>query len=204
MRCCESFVCAVAYATVTPTTQEDRDGTNCRCTSTLLRPQPEDIPRINSIPTGVSWPIISAAVRYAVLSLILSLSLTHTYTHTLYLYLTLHEGISSERAKTNGLPHVFESSNLFLSLLFLTSLRCLFAWHDKTSEAVGYRLLSLEARVWFQARQCGICGGQSGTWTGLCQSISGFLLQYLSINAPYSYFIHLPLMLYNVNNWQLC
>jgi hypothetical protein len=41
-------------------------------------------------------------------------------------------------------------------------------------QVVGYRPLIVEAQFRFQARPCGISGGQSGNGTGLSPSTSGF------------------------------
>jgi hypothetical protein len=48
--------------------------------------------------------------------------------------------------------------------------------------------------------RCGICGGQCGAGTELCPSTSVFPYQYHSANAPYSYFIPLPLLVYVITN----
>jgi len=52
-----------------------------------------------------------------------------------------------------------------------------------------------------QISPCGICGGHSGTRTGLLQIAPVFLCQYHSTNAAYS-FVHLSLTLYNLSNWK--
>jgi hypothetical protein len=95
------------------------------------------------------------------------------------------------------------------------------------AQAVSRRLLTAEARVQFQASQCGFYGGQSGIGTGFSPSTSvspvsiitpmlrthsliyhrrcimffsqyfSFPCRYHSTTAPYS-FIHLPPTLYNV------
>jgi hypothetical protein len=56
------------------------------------------------------------------------------------------------------------------------------------------RQRSLTAEGWkrLQSSKHDICCGHSGTWTGLFASISVFLSQYYSTNAPRSHFIRLP------------
>ena len=56
----------------------------------------------------------------------------------------------------------------------------------------------LITNIWAQSlgTPCGICGGKSGTVTGLSLNISVFPHYCHSSNAPYSHFIHLPVMLY--------
>jgi len=44
--------------------------------------------------------------------------------------------------------------------------------------------------------ECRICHGQSGDGTDYSLGISVFSCLYHSANAPYSYFIHLPLISY--------
>jgi hypothetical protein len=63
--------------------------------------------------------------------------------------------------------------------------------------------LTLVVQVQQQASPCGICGGHKGTETGFFPATLIFPCQYHSTNAPYS-FIHLPLMLYDLNNYQCC
>jgi hypothetical protein len=50
------------------------------------------------------------------------------------------------------------------------------------SQVVSRRPLTAEARVRVQVNPCGICGGQSGTGTGLSPSPSVFPCQY--VNPP--------------------
>jgi hypothetical protein len=53
------------------------------------------------------------------------------------------------------------------------------------SLAVSRRPLTADARVRCRVDPCGICGGQSGTGTGLSPSTSVVPCQYNFINAPY-------------------
>ena len=64
-------------------------------------------------------------------------------------------------------------------------------------------------QVQFQASPCWICGGKSGTWTGIFLNNSFFFLS-LSLHLC-SIFIHLLLTLYNLlltlynhSNWKCC
>ena len=52
------------------------------------------------------------------------------------------------------------------------------------SQAVSCRSLTAEARVQSRASLCGICGGQSGAWTGLSPSTSVLPCQFHSTGAP--------------------
>ena len=52
-------------------------------------------------------------------------------------------------------------------------------------QGVSRRPLAEEARIRFQASQCGICGEQIGTGTGFSPSTSVLPCQYHSTNAPY-------------------
>jgi hypothetical protein len=62
------------------------------------------------------------------------------------------------------------------------------------SQVVGRWPVTVDVKVWFQAFECGICGGQSDTWTGFSLSTSVFPCQYHSTSAPHS-FIPISLML---------
>ena len=64
------------------------------------------------------------------------------------------------------------------------------------AEEVSRWAVTTKAQVRSQVSPYEICGGQSGTGTGL--STSFFPCQYHSTNAPYP-FIHLPPTLYNVS-----
>jgi hypothetical protein len=50
--------------------------------------------------------------------------------------------------------------------------------------AVSRQPLTAEARVRSRVSLCGICGGQSGTWTGFSPSTSVFPFQFHSTGAP--------------------
>ena len=52
------------------------------------------------------------------------------------------------------------------------------------AQAVSRRPFTAEARVRSQVSPCGICGGQSGTGTGLSQSSSVFSRQLNYTGAP--------------------
>jgi hypothetical protein len=52
------------------------------------------------------------------------------------------------------------------------------------AQAVSRRPLTAEARVRSRFSPCGICGGQSGTGTGLSQITSVFPCQFNSTGAP--------------------
>jgi hypothetical protein len=57
----------------------------------------------------------------------------------------------------------------------------------------------MQAQVRSQARQCEICGGQSGTGTGFALSTSVFPCVYYSTKALFS-FIHPSLILYDLSS----
>jgi len=55
------------------------------------------------------------------------------------------------------------------------------------AQAVSFWPLTMEAQSQSQVNSCETCGGQSGTWTVLSPSTSGFPCQYHVANAPYSF-----------------
>jgi hypothetical protein len=57
------------------------------------------------------------------------------------------------------------------------------------AQVVSRRPLSAEARVRARVNACGICGGQSGTGTGLCPISSVFPCQYHSTVALQTHII---------------
>jgi hypothetical protein len=59
------------------------------------------------------------------------------------------------------------------------------------AQAVSGRLLTAEDRFHSQVNACGICGGQSGTGTGVCPNFSIFASKYNSTAAAYSLIYHL-------------
>ena len=63
------------------------------------------------------------------------------------------------------------------------------------------RVRGIEA-VQLISTECVTCGGQSGILTGFYTSTSVLPPQYHSTTAPYSCYIHLPPMLYNLSNCQ--
>jgi hypothetical protein len=70
------------------------------------------------------------------------------------------------------------------------------------AQVVSHWPVTTEA--WYQSQAClhVIFVGQIGTETGFPLSILIFVCQYLSINAPHSYFIHLRQRACNLSNWQ--
>jgi hypothetical protein len=52
------------------------------------------------------------------------------------------------------------------------------------AQAVSRRPLTAEVRVWSRVSPCGICGGQSGTGTGLCPSTAVSPCQFHSTGVP--------------------
>jgi hypothetical protein len=64
---------------------------------------------------------------------------------------------------------------------------------------VSLQSLTTEVRFQSQSSPYGICGKDCGTGTGFFPIIVVYSCQYYSIIAPYSYFIHLPLMLYDLH-----
>ena len=94
------------------------------------------------------------------------------------------------------------SMHFFVSLLYWKPLlnyscRSKFSVGLDMAQAVSRRLLTTEMRLQFQASQCGICGGQSGSGNGFSSSTSDFSFQCYSTNALYLFF-HLPPTLCNV------
>jgi hypothetical protein len=66
------------------------------------------------------------------------------------------------------------------------------------SQTVSRRPPTVEAWVSVRVSPCGICGVQSGTWTGFSPSSSVFPCQYHATRAPYSYII------WGKNNRSVC
>jgi hypothetical protein len=54
------------------------------------------------------------------------------------------------------------------------------------AQGVSYRPLTAKPQVHARVSPCVICGGQSGTGTGFCQSSSGFPCQYNSTMALFT------------------
>jgi hypothetical protein len=72
-------------------------------------------------------------------------------------------------------------------------------------EAVSQCSVTIEAKVCSQASPGGICGRQSSSGTCFPPIILVFSCHHYSVNAPYSYFIHLQFTLHNLHNlssWQ--
>jgi hypothetical protein len=61
------------------------------------------------------------------------------------------------------------------------------------AQVVSRRLLTAEGRLQTPISLCRICGGQSGTGTGLSPTPSVFPCKYLSTAAPYSLMYHLKM-----------
>ena len=81
--------------------------------------------------------------------------------------------------------------NINLLVFFITKTDCVYcAVRTELSQSVsmcfGRWPLNTEARVRSQVSTCYICGGQSGTGTGLSPSTWVFLCHYHSTNVPYS------------------
>jgi hypothetical protein len=68
-----------------------------------------------------------------------------------------------------------------------------------TAHMVSCQSLTTEAQLQSQSSPYGICGEKCGTGTGFSPIIVVYSCQYYAIIAPYSYFIHLPLMLYDLH-----
>jgi hypothetical protein len=92
---------------------------------------------------------------------------------------------------------VLQSAGTTHFLLLLLLLLLLLQAHVM-AQAVSRQPLNVKASVQSLVIPCEICGGQSGTVTGLSPNTSAFPCQYNSTYAPYS-FIHLPPTLYNVS-----
>ena len=57
------------------------------------------------------------------------------------------------------------------------------------AEAVSHWPVNMGAQIWFQVGRRGICGEQSGDGKGFSVTVSVFLCQYHSSNAPYISFV---------------
>jgi hypothetical protein len=64
------------------------------------------------------------------------------------------------------------------------------------AEAVSRRPLTAKARVRSRVSPCGICGGQSGTGTGVSPSTSVFPCQFHSTGAPLKLKSRKPLIIF--------
>jgi hypothetical protein len=82
---------------------------------------------------------------------------------------------------------------------------------QKAVQALGHatahvtcKSLTTEAQVSIpgQPSRYGICDKDCRTGTGFSPIVVVYSCQYYSISAPYSYFIHLPLMLYDLHAWE--
>ena len=74
----------------------------------------------------------------------------------------------------------------FLTVQRFDSNSCQFIWCllSAMAQAVSHRPHTAGARVRSRVSPCGICGGQSGTWTGFSPSTSVFPCQFHSTGVP--------------------
>jgi len=82
---------------------------------------------------------------------------------------------------------------------------CLFSYSHYSagsimSQTMSRSLLNAETRVLSRANPCGICGGRSGSGSGLSPSTSNFCCKYLLTTVPYTSFIRTSLTKYNLSN----